>query len=119
MTYEEFRRKGWQCHSNRRGKLPISRRVVQMLQGKWKLQILYELCIKCPMRFGELKVLNPITNTALTNALKMEVDELVQYPIYRNASASGVLLTEKGWTCCRFFMLSLSGGKKYIPQLQI
>ena len=51
-----------------------------MLQGKWKLQILYELCIKSPMRFGELKkLLKPITNTALTNALKeLEKDELVQ-----------------------------------------
>ena len=70
-----------------------------MLQGKWKLQILYELCIKCPMRFGELKkVLKPITNTALTNALKeLEADELIQRIQYNEMPLRvEYSLTEKG-----------------------
>ena len=70
MTYEEFKEKVGSVILTGEGNCPVTP-VVQMLQGKWKLQILYELCIKCPMRFGELKkVLKPITNTALTNALK-------------------------------------------------
>ena len=70
MTYEEFKEKVGSVILTDDGNCPVTP-VVQMLQGKWKLQILYELCIKCPMRFGELKkVLKPITNTALTNALK-------------------------------------------------
>ena len=79
MTYEEFKEKVGSVILTDEGNCPVTP-VVQMLQGKWKLQILYELCIKCPMRFGELKkVLKPITNTALTNALKeLEADELVQ-----------------------------------------
>ena len=79
MTYEEFKEKVSSVILTDDGNCPVTP-VVQMLQGKWKLQILYELCIKCPMRFGELKkVLKPITNTALTNALKeLESDELIQ-----------------------------------------
>ena len=79
MTYEEFKEKVGSVILTDDGNCPVTP-VVQMLQGKWKLQILYELCIKCPMRFGELKkVLKPITNTALTNALKeLESDELIQ-----------------------------------------
>ena len=79
MTYEEFKEKVSNVILTESGNCPVMP-VVQMLQGKWKLQILYELCIKSPMRFGELKkLLKPITNTALTNALKeLEKDELVQ-----------------------------------------
>ena len=79
MTYEEFKEKVGSVILTDEGNCPVTP-VVQMLQGKWKLQILYELCIKCPMRFGELKkMLKPITNTALTNALKeLEADDLIQ-----------------------------------------
>ena len=47
-------------------------------------QILYELCIRSPMRFGELKkALTPITNAMLTNALKeLEADGLVHREPY-------------------------------------
>ena len=54
MTYEEFKEKVSSVILTDDGNCPVTP-VVQMLQGKWKLQILYELCIKCPMRFGELK----------------------------------------------------------------
>ena len=83
MTYEEFKEKVSDVILTESGNCPVMP-VVQMLQGKWKLQILYELCIKSPMRFGELKkLLKPITNTALTNALKeLEKDELVQRLCY-------------------------------------
>ena len=84
MTYEEFQEKVGGIILTAKGNCPVTP-VVQMLQGKWKLQILYELCIRSPMRFGELKkMLKPITNTMLTNALKeLEEDGLVhreEYP---------------------------------------
>ena len=62
MTYEEFEEKVGSVILTDEGKLAPVTPVVQMLQGKWKLQILYELCIKCPMRFGELqkKFSNPL-----------------------------------------------------------
>ena len=87
MTYEEFKEKVGSVILTDDGNCPVTP-VVQMLQGKWKLQILYELCIKCPMRFGELKkMLKPITNTALTNALKeLEADDLIQRIQYNEMS---------------------------------
>ena len=79
MTYEAFTEKVSSVILTKSGNCPVTP-VIQMLQGKWKLQILYELCIKSPMRFGELKkMLKPITNAALTNALKeLETAELIQ-----------------------------------------
>ena len=79
--------------------------VICMLQGKWKLQIIYELCIKSPMRFGELKkVLSGITNTMLTNALReLETDDLVHS------------LTEKGKDLLPIFYEITKFGLKYIP----
>jgi len=99
MTYEEFKEKVGSVILTDDGNCPVTP-VVQMLQGKWKLQILYELCIKCPMRFGELKkVLKPITNTALTNALKeLEADELIQRPYGWNTPS-----LRKDGICCRSF----------------
>ena len=78
MTYEEFQEKVGGIILTAKGHCPVTP-VVQMLQGKWKLQILYELCIRSPMRFGELKkALTPITNAMLTNALK-ELEEKVGF----------------------------------------
>ena len=83
MTYEEFQKRVSSVILTESGNCPVTP-VVQMLQGKWKLQIIYELCIQSPMRFGELKkMLKPITNTMLTNALKeLEADGLVHREQY-------------------------------------
>ena len=54
MTYEEFQARVGSVILTENGNCPVTP-VVQMLQGKWKLQIIYELCIQSPMRFGELK----------------------------------------------------------------
>ena len=43
MTYEEFKEKVGSVILTGEGNCPVTP-VVQMLQGKWKLQILYELC---------------------------------------------------------------------------
>lgn len=46
-----------------------------IIQGKWKNHILFTMCIKGTIRFGELKKSIPnITSAALTNALR-ELEE--------------------------------------------
>ena len=98
MTYEEFQKQVGSVILTENGNCPVTP-VVQMLQGKWKLQIIYELCIQSPMRFGELKkMLKPITNTMLTNALKeLEADGLVHREQYNEIPPRvEYSLTEKG-----------------------
>lgn len=47
------------------------RRTLELLSGKWRTHIIYELCKNNSMRFGELKKAYPhITNTMLTNTLR-------------------------------------------------
>lgn len=47
------------------------RRTLELLSGKWRTHIIYELCKNESMRFGELKKAYPrITNTMLTNTLR-------------------------------------------------
>lgn len=47
------------------------RRTLELLSGKWRTHIIYELCKNESMRFGELKKSYPrITNTMLTNTLR-------------------------------------------------
>ncbi len=60
-------------------------RVVEMLDGKWKLRIIYMLAFHEVLRYGELKrLLAPITHKMLTNQLKeLERDGLItrtEYP---------------------------------------
>lgn len=52
------------------------RRTLELLSGKWRTHIIYELCKNPTMRFGELKKAYPhITNTMLTNTLR-DLEEL-------------------------------------------
>ena len=78
MSYEEFLVRVKEGIVTPRGNCPITPLLV-MLQGKWKNQVLYELCIKDPLRFGELKKnLAGITNTMLTSTLReLEKDGLI------------------------------------------
>lgn len=117
MTYEEFKEKVGGVILTKEGNCPVTP-VIHMLQGKWKLQILYELCIKSPMRFGELKkVLTPITNTALTSALKeLESDDLVRRIQYNEMPLRvEYSLTEKGQELLPVFYAISEWGLKYIP----
>ena len=46
-------------------------KTLELLSGKWRTHIIYELCKHPSMRFGELKKAYPhITNTMLTNTLR-------------------------------------------------
>ena len=117
MTYQEYAEKVKQGILTDAGNCPVTP-LLLMLQGKWKLQILYELCIKCPMRFGELKkMLKPITNTMLTNALKeLEGDGLVHREQYNEIPPRvEYSLTEKGTDLLPIFYAISQWGMKYIP----
>lgn len=47
------------------------RRTLELLSGKWRTHIIYELCKRQSCRFGELKKALPrITNTMLTSTLR-------------------------------------------------
>lgn len=89
-----------------------------MLSGKWKSQIIYEMCIQEPIRFGELKKnIDGITNTMLTNSLReLEKDGLVlrvqfnEIPPHVEYS-----LTEKGKALLPVFYEMTKLGFKYIP----
>lgn len=70
MSYEEFLVRVKEGIVTEQGNCPITPLLV-MLQGKWKNQVLYELCIHDTVRFGELKRALPgITNTMLTSTLR-------------------------------------------------
>lgn len=117
MKYEEFQEKVGGIILTAKGNCPVTP-VVQMLQGKWKLQILYELCIRSLMRFGELKkALTPITNAMLTNALKeLEADGLVHREPYSEIPPRvEYTLTPKGRDLLPVFYAICQWGMKYIP----
>lgn len=98
------------------GNCPVTP-VLSMLQGKWKMQIIYELCIKTPMRFGELKkMLGTVTNTALTNALReLEENELIHREQFNEIPPHvEYSLTGKGKDLLPVFHAIANWGLKYI-----
>lgn len=78
LTYEEWTRQVKNGILTDAGNCPVTS-LLLMLQGKWKFQIIYEMCIKNPIRFGEIrKNINGITNTMLTSSLReLEKDGLI------------------------------------------
>lgn len=78
MPYEDFLRDVRKGIVTDRGNCPVTLFLI-MLQGKWKMQILYELCIYDTVRFSVLKKDLPgITNTMLANALReLEADGFI------------------------------------------
>lgn len=82
----------------------LMRRALEILSGKWRTHIIYELCRHESCRFGELKKAVPrITNTMLSSTLK-ELDELgIIHREQFNEIPPHVeySLTEKAGRCCR------------------
>lgn len=117
MTYEEYQQEVKQCILTDAGNCPVTS-LLLMLQGKWKFQILYELCIQDPIRFGELrKNIAGITNTMLTSSLReLEKDGLVSR-IQFNEIPPHVeySLTEKGKALLPVFYEMTKWGFEYIP----
>lgn len=117
MSFEEYRQKVGSGILTEGGNCPVTA-VIQMLQGKWKLQILYELCIQSPLRFGALKkLLSPITNTMLASALReLEADDLVHREQFNEIPPHvEYSLTEKGHDLLPVFYAITLWGMKYIP----
>jgi len=77
-SYEEYQENVSKNYVKANGSCPVMS-VISVLQGKWKLQVIYELIMHNSMRFGELKKALPeITNTMLTSVLKaLENDGIV------------------------------------------
>lgn len=116
MSYEEFRSKVGGIILTADGKCPVMS-TVAMLQGKWKLDILYALSIKKIMRFGELKkMLKPITNTMLTGALRaLEEDGLIKREQFNEIPPHvEYSLSEKGNDLLPVFYAIACWGLKYI-----
>ena len=116
MTYEEYTREVKNCILTDAGNCPVTS-LLLMLQGKWKFQILYELCIKDPIRFGELrKNIDGITNTMLASSLReLEKDGLVSR-IQFNEIPPHVeySLTEMGYDLLPVFYEMTKWGFRYI-----
>ena len=117
MTYEEYKQKIKQGIFTVDGNCPVTS-LLAILQGKWKFQIIYEMCIKSPIRFGELrKAINGITNTVLTTSLReLETDGLVSR-IQFNEIPPHVeySLTDKGKALLPIFYEMTKWGFEYIP----
>ena len=116
MTYEEYKQKVKQGIITRRGNCPVTP-LLLMLQGKWKNQIIYELCIKNPIRFSELKKnLSGITNTMLTTSLReLESDGLISRTQYTEISPHvDYSFTQKGKDLLPIFYEMTKWGLKYI-----
>lgn len=115
MSYEEFLREVKNGILTPSGSCPITPLLV-MLQGKWRNQILYELCIQEPIRFGELKKnLTNITNTTLTSALR----DLEQYGLIQREQFNEIpprveySFTPKGRDLMPVFYAIMVWGYKY------
>lgn len=78
MTYDEYLIHMKRGIVTRNGNCPVTP-LLLMLQGRWKSQLMYEMCICETARFGQLKKDLPgITNTMLTKALReLEEDGLI------------------------------------------
>lgn len=116
MTYEEYKQKVKQGIITRRGNCPVTP-LLLMLQGKWKNQIIYELCIKDPIRFSELKKnLSGITNTMLTTSLReLESDGLISRTQYNEIPPHvDYSFTQKGKDLLPIFYEMTKWGFKYI-----
>lgn len=117
LTYEEWTQKVKHGIYTEAGNCPVTSLLI-MLQGKWKFQIIYEMCIKSPIRFGELrKNIDGITNTMLTSSLReLEQDGLVSR-IQFNEIPPHVeySLTEKGTALLPVFYAMTKWGLTYIP----
>ncbi len=79
ITYEEYLANIKKGIATPSGRCPVTP-LLQMLQGRWKMQILYDMCLYDTVRFGQLKKDLPgITNTMLSKSLReLENDGLIQ-----------------------------------------
>lgn len=95
------------------------RRTLELLSGKWRTHIIYELCRRPACRFGELKKAVPrITNTMLTTTLRdlerlgiVHREQFNEIPPHVEYS-----LTEKGKALLPVFFELAKWGETYFEQ---
>ena len=93
------------------------RKTLELISGKWRTHIIYELCKKPSCRFGELKKALPqITNTMLTSTLR----DLENYGIVHREQFNEIpphveySLTEKGHALLPTFLELAKWGENYL-----
>ncbi len=97
------------------------RRTLEILSGKWRTHIIYELCKYPSRRFGELKRAVPrITNTMLTATLR----DLERLGIVRREQFNEIpprveySLTEKGRALLPVFTEIARWGESYLNETE-
>lgn len=93
-----------------------ARKTLELISGKWRTHIIYELCRRPSCRFGELKKALPkITNTMLTSTLR----DLENYGIVSRKQFNEIpphveySLTEKGRAMLPVFYELAKWGENY------
>ncbi|MGN1167321.1 MAG: winged helix-turn-helix transcriptional regulator [Lachnospiraceae bacterium] len=94
-------------------------RTLEMLSGKWRTHVIFELCRHDSCRFGELKKLMPkITNTMLTTTLRdleslgiVKREQFNEIPPHVEYS-----LTEKGKGLAPIFYEIAKWGMTYLDE---
>lgn len=118
MTAEEYLRRV--LSTEVRENCPM-RRTLEILSGKWRTHIIYELCKHESCRFVELKKAVPrITNTMLSSTLKdleelgiIHREQFNEIPPHVEYS-----LTEKGRALLPVFTELAKWGEKYLDREQ-
>lgn len=116
MTAEEYLKRA--LSEEVRDDCPM-RRTLELLSGKWRTHIIYELCKKPSCRFGELKKAVPrITNTMLTATLRdleslgiVHREQFNEIPPHVEYS-----LTEKGRALLPAFFELAKWGETYLEE---
>lgn len=118
MTLEEFEHDMRHIILTDSGQCPVTP-VVLLLQGKWKLQIIYGLFCNVTVRFGEFKKMSMfqgITNTMLSSALRDLIHDGIVSRKQFNEIPPHVeySLTKKGKDLLPVFYSIAQFGLKYI-----
>ncbi len=117
ITYEEYQKMIQNIQPDLTN-CPLSS-VLEVVQGKWSLRVLFELSKKEQMRFGELKKqIGEITNTVLTNTLRcLEDANLVKREQYNEIPPHvEYSLSEAGKQIYPVFIAMVQWGQKYLPE---
>ena len=112
---EEFLKQVKVCIVAPKGNCPVTP-VLLLFQGKWKNQVIYELCIHDKVRFGELKkALSGITNSMLATTLRsLEEDGIVSREQFNEIPPRvEYSFTEKGRDLLPVFYAMMNWGFKY------
>lgn len=115
MSYDEFLVRVKEGIVTSSGECPVTP-ILLLLQGKWKNQVLYELCVNDTVRFSQLKRnLEGITNTMLTSTLReLESDGLIERKQFNEVPPHvEYSFTEKGKDLMPIFYEMMNWGFKY------